>query len=83
MVKLNFLKHIKTFETFFYNPFFQYIKMFHKRLVIIFKIFLKKKAKSANMLVSDMKIFLNKKKKRSINMFTDNINIFKRRKNEG
>ena len=56
--------------------------MFRKRLVKIFKIFLKKKTKGANMLVSDMKILLNKKKKRSINMFTDDINIFKRIKNE-
>ena len=56
--------------------------MFRKRLVKIFKIFLKKKTKGANMLVSDMKIFLNKKKKRSINMFTNDINIFKRIKNE-
>ena len=38
------------------------------------KIFLKeKKAKSLNMLVSDVEIFLKKKKKRSVNMVVNDI----------
>ena len=38
----------------------------------------KKKAKSVNMLVSDIEIFLKKKKKRSINMFMNDIRMFLR-----
>ena len=35
-----------------------------------------KKAKSANMIVSDIEIFLKKKKKRSVNMVVNDIKIF-------
>ena len=74
MVKLIFKAYEKSDEIFFII-FFLYIKMltgyyqktkkgFQKKLVKSTKIFLKKKTKSTNMLLSYMEIFLKKKKKK-------------------
>ena len=87
LIKLTFKAYKKTDKIYFHN-FFLYMKMlagyyykkkqqqkksFQKRHVKGTKIFLKKKTKSANMLVSDIEIFLKKKKKRSVNMVVNNI----------
>ena len=51
-------------------------KSFKKKHVKGTKIFLKKMTKSANMLMSDIEIFLKKKKKRSVNMVVNDVRIF-------